>query len=395
MNRIAITLLAALTVGATHAEFIMKIPMEHAKGGPLPNGSINITPRIPGLPVENWQPAEPIYSEWVNVGDVSGCSNWAPDASTMLKDEAFNQTATDCKQTQSRTRQDREQETTTLAYRNVGEPVILEQIVSAHSSRKAIGTKENWQPAEPIYSEWVNVGDVSGCSNWAPDASTMLKDEAFNQTATDCKQTQSRTRQDREQETTTLAYRNVGEPVILEQIVSAHSSRKAIGTKENWQPAEPLYSEWVDFGNVYGCSNWTPDASTMLKDETFNQTAKDCLQYQTRTRQNREQETTTLAYRNVGERVTMGQNVTASSSRTATGTASCSYSRYVTGTPNTYWMAGTSSAYNAYIVEVNGVQIRAADGYYTASFTLNGKTYKRGKTVKDSITGYRYYEVCK
>lgn len=36
MNRIAITLLAALTVGATHAEFIMKIPMEHAKGGPLP-----------------------------------------------------------------------------------------------------------------------------------------------------------------------------------------------------------------------------------------------------------------------------------------------------------------------------------------------------------------------
>lgn len=164
---------------------------------------------------------------------------------------------------------------------------------------------------------------------------------------------------------------------------------------ENWQPAEPLYSEWVDFGNVYGCSNWTPDASTMLKDETFNQTAKDCLQYQTRTRQNREQETTTLAYRNVGERVTMGQNVTASSSRTATGTAACSYNRYVTGTPNTYWMAGTSSAYNAYIVEVNGVQIRAADGYYTASFTLNGKTYKRGKTVKDSITGYRYYEVCK
>ncbi|BBV96181.1 hypothetical protein [Pseudomonas monteilii] len=235
MNRIAITLLAALTVGATHAEFIMKIPMEHAKGGPLPNGSINITPRIPGLPVENWQPAEPIYSEWVNVGDVSGCSNWAPDASTMLKDEAFNQTATDCKQTQSRTRQDREQETTTLAYRNVGEPVILEQIVSAHSSRKAIGTKENWQPAEPIYSEWVNVGDVSGCSNWTPDASTVEGGLSFTQSATGCSQNQTRSIQEREQETTTLAYRSIGEPTIeTRKQENLTISRVALGTMTCW-----------------------------------------------------------------------------------------------------------------------------------------------------------------
>lgn len=168
---------------------------------------------------------------------------------------------------------------------------------------------------------------------------------------------------------------------------------------ENWQPVEPLYSEWVDIGNVSGCSNWTPDASTMLKDETFNQTAKDCLQYQTRTRQNREQETTTLAYRNVGEPVTIEQNVTASSSRTATGTAACSYSRYVTGTPNTFWMAGTSTATNAYLVYLNGVQIKTAGGYYTTSFILNGITYKIGTTVKDSFTNesgtHRYYEVCK
>ncbi len=170
---------------------------------------------------------------------------------------------------------------------------------------------------------------------------------------------------------------------------------------ENWQPAEPLYSEWVNDGNVSGCSNWTPDASTMLKDETFNQTAKDCIQYQTRTRQNREQETTTLAYRNVGEPVTIGQNVTASSSRTATGTASCSYSRYVTGTPNTFWMAGTSTSTNAYIVYLNGVEIKAASDYNTKSFTINDTnvTYTRGITVKDSTTNeygtYRYYEVCK
>lgn len=162
---------------------------------------------------------------------------------------------------------------------------------------------------------------------------------------------------------------------------------------ENWQPAEPIYSEWVNVGNVSGCSNWTPAASTILKDEAFNQTATDCNQYQTRTRQNREQETTTLAYRNVGEPVAMGQNVTVNSSRTATGTAACSYSRYV----NTFWVAGISSAYNAYVVYVNGVQIKADYGYTTQAFTINDTnvTYTRGTTVKDSTTGYSYYEVCK
>lgn len=165
---------------------------------------------------------------------------------------------------------------------------------------------------------------------------------------------------------------------------------------ENWQPAEPIYSEWVNVGDVSGCSNWTPDASTMLKDETFNQTATDCQQTQSRTRQNREQETTTLAYRNVGEPVTIGQNITINSSRTATGTASCSYSLYVTGT---YWVSVTSSTYNAYMVYVNGVQIRAEYGYYAESFTLNGTTYKRGSTIRTSNTNgnmtYRYYDVCK
>ena len=164
---------------------------------------------------------------------------------------------------------------------------------------------------------------------------------------------------------------------------------------ENWQPAEPLYGEWVNNGAVYGCSNWTPDASIMLKDETFNQTAKDCLQYQTRTRQNREQETTTLAYRNVGERVTMGQNVTASSSRTATGTAACSYSYYVNGTPSTFWIAGTNTTINAYIVYLNDVEIGASDGNYKDSFTLNGKTYKRGAITPRQYGTYRHYEVCK
>lgn len=300
MKKTIIAIFALSFMNVSHAAYKLYIPLEQPNGGSLPNGTIQIKPRSPGIPAESWRVTDPLYGEWINVGGIYGCSNWGPDPSTQTIGVTFDQTATDCKQDQTTTKQEREQETTTLVYRNIGEPSIESKSVAVHSTRKVTGTKENWQAAEPLYSEWVNVGNVSGCSNWAPAPTSMLKDE------------------------------------------------------------------------------------------TFNQTAKDCIQYQTRTRQNREQETTTLAYRNVGEPVTMGQNVTASSSRTATGTAACSY---VTGTKNTYWWI--SSADNAHTVYVNGVKIRDAAVYYTASFMLNGITYKRGTTVKDSTSRYMYYEVCK
>lgn len=296
-----ITLAALIAFTSTaQAAYILNIPMEQSRGGALPNGSISIKPRTPSLPAENWQPTEPLLGEWINNGAIYGCSNWTPATSTKPIGFIFQQTADDCKQDQTTTKQDREKETTTLAYRNVGQPTTATRTLAAQSSRQATGTQENWQPAEPIYSDWVNIADITGCSNWTPSASTVLKDEPFNQTATDCNQYQNRTRQEREQETTTLAYRNVGAPV------------------------------------------------------------------------------------------TMGQNITVSSSRTATGTAACSYI-----SSKTYWFTGTGSATNAFIVKVNGVEIKAAEGYYTTSFIFNGITYKRGTTIKDTSTGYRYYEVCK
>lgn len=305
MKKTIIAIFALSFMSVSHAAYKLYIPLEQPNGGSLPNGTIQIKPRSPGIPAESWRVTDPLYGEWINVGGIYGCSNWGPDPSTQTIGVTFDQTATDCKQDQTTTKQEREQETTTLVYRNVGEPSIESKTIAVHSSRKVTGTKENWQPAEPIYSEWVNVGSVSGCSNWTPAASTILKDVAFNQTATDCNQ------------------------------------------------------------------------------------------YQTRTIQSREQETTTLAYRDVGEPVTIGQNITINSSRTATGTASCSYKRYVNGTTDTYWFAGTTSSNNAYLVYVNGVQIKSANGYHTTSFTFNGIIYKRGTILKDSTAGYMYYEVCK
>ncbi|WP_153046127.1 hypothetical protein [Pseudomonas sp. MF6396] len=295
MKNTIIAIFALSFMSVSHAAYKLYIPLEQPNGGSLPNGTIQIKPRSPGISAESWRVTDPLYGEWINVGGIYGCSNWGPDPSTQTIGVTFDQTATDCKQDQTTTKQEREQETTTLVYRNIGEPSIESKSVAVHSTRKVTGTKENWQAAEPLYGEWVNNGAVYGCSNWAPAPTSMLKDEPYNQTATDCKQDQSRTKQDREQETTTLEYRNVGLPVPENHTISVNSSRPS------------------------------------------------------------------------------------------NGLASCVYNVDVI---NNYWYASAISNYLQ--VVVNGVAIKYQTNYTSTSITVNGVRYKRGALIKDN-----FYEVCK
>jgi len=87
-----------------------------------------------------------------------------------------------------------------------------------------------WEAIEGISTAWANVGGISGCSNWAPAASTIGAGIAFNQTATDCQQGQERTTQAREENSITHQVRNVGEPEVSSQTVLVSSTRSATGT---------------------------------------------------------------------------------------------------------------------------------------------------------------------
>lgn len=261
-----------------------------------------------------------MFGDWVNIGNIYDCSNWSPSSSTITTGQSFLQTATDCKQAQTRSRQDREVETTTGSIRNVGSTVTENQSVTISSTRAAVGTKETWAATTPTYTTWVNNGAVTSCSNWSPSPTTVTIGQSFTQTATDCKQSQTRNKQDREQESTTLEIRNKGIAITENQIVSATSTRASTGTKETWVATTPTSTAWVNSGAVTGCSNWTPDPSTVAAGTGFTQTATNCSQSQTRSTQNREQETTTGAIRNNGSAFTETQSITASSTRDATGT---------------------------------------------------------------------------
>ena len=269
---------------------------------------------------ETWAATTATYTAWINSGPVTSCSNWSPATSTVTIGQSFTQTATDCDQAQTRTRQDREQETTTKAIRNKGSAVTETQTIAASSTRSAIGTQETWAATTATYTAWINSGAVTSCANWSPATSTVTIGQSFTQTATDCDQVQTRTRQDREQETTTKAIRNKGSAVTETQTIAASSTRSAIGTQETWVATTSTYTAWANSGVVTSCSNWSPDPSTVASGQSFTQTATNCSQAQTRTRQDREQETTTKAIRNKGSAVAESQSIAASSTRSAVGT---------------------------------------------------------------------------
>lgn len=332
---------------------------------------------------ETWIATTPTYTTWTNNGAFTSCTNWTPSPSTVTVGQSFTQTATDCQQQQTRSRQDREQETTTGSIRNKGTAVTENQTIAASTTRTATGTKETWAATTPTYTAWTNSGSVTGCSNWSPATSTVTVGQSFTQTATDCQQAQTRSRQDREQESTTGAFRNVGSVVTESQSITASSTRTATGTKETWVATTPTYTTWINSGSVTGCSNWTPDTSTVAYGTSFTQTATNCQQTQTRSRQDREQETTTGSVRNAGSAVTESQNITASSTRTATGTKE----NWVATTPTyTAWANnGAPTGCGTWTPSTNSVARGNAFTQY-ANCTQN-QTRTRQDRQQDSGTG--------
>lgn len=101
-------------------------------------------------------------------------------------------------------------------------PIIL------GDATEQIGT---WAPWQDTISEWVDVGASSNCSDWSPLTNTITAGESFTQSSSNCQQSQERTIQPTERNTETLAVRNAGTATTESQVVTASSTRSAIGTK--------------------------------------------------------------------------------------------------------------------------------------------------------------------
>lgn len=88
-----------------------------------------------------------------------------------------------------------------------------------------------------------------------------------------------------------------------------------------WEKYASLYTSWVNSGTPYNCTNWTPLANSITDGQTFEQSATDCNQKQTRNAQDREKNKTTQEIRNIGKSY-IEENVISNvpSKQNATGT---------------------------------------------------------------------------
>lgn len=147
MKKLIFTSLTALAISTAHAGYTLKIPLEGGQGGSLPTGTVQFKapiqlPHAPGIPAEDWQPTDPEYSVWVDIGAVTSCTNWSPATSTVTVGQSFNQIATDCQQDQERTKQEREIEQVSLEIRNSGTLITENKTIAATSTRTETGTKK-------------------------------------------------------------------------------------------------------------------------------------------------------------------------------------------------------------------------------------------------------------
>lgn len=102
-------------------------------------------------------------------------------------------------------------------------------------SFKTGGVTENWITATPEYGAWTNTGAYYNCTSVAPSPSEYSVSETFTQTTSGCTVDQQRTVQPREQNTKTLAYRNVGTSFVENQTLTNQSyGTEVSGTDPNY-----------------------------------------------------------------------------------------------------------------------------------------------------------------
>jgi hypothetical protein len=284
--------------------------------------------------------------------------------------------------------------------------VVEPQTISVSSTRTAIGTKETWVAATPIYGNYTVTNNLYNCTNWTPTGASKTVSGTFTQTATNCATDRTRTVQNREQETTTLAYRNVGSSVAApETLINQTATRNYTVT----------VGSWVNNGSITNCTNWSPATGAVNKAIGFTQTATDCQIPQTRTRVEQYVDHKTSATVTV---VNTNENQTGitSNTRAAVGTNAvrqCSYNKDANVGNWRYWAEGNSIWTGSSIpntpsvwarlfdfvvpfsspiqvvpnmVKISDVEIRYSYGSYTWSIT-------RGAYL-GVIEGYQMYQVC-
>lgn len=169
-----------------------------------------------------------------------------------------------------------------------------------------------------------------------------------------------------------------------------------------WIPTDPIISEWVNDGDIFDCSNWSPLENTVSNGISFEQKSTSCKQNQTRTLQNREKNEATNEYRNVGNLSQETRTLTdKESSRNGIGTKQpeeCDYKYGGAGVLSAWFKYDNTNQFQVWWKGSLVVGLTSAPDPTT--YTSNGYVYTRSGPAVDTVqanstTYYYYHKICR
>lgn len=211
-----LSLLSIVSLNSFALEFQVRIPLDNSNSN---SGGMN-----PDDP--NWETVDFAYGEIIKVGKPYDCLKWSPTVDNVSAGTTFTQNGMGCSQRYERPVTEIQYNATTSQTREIKLPNQFMIQPNETDTRSMIGTQEGWVIAEPLVGEWGNVFGGEGatrhysytkgeypfdCKNEVPAPETQVEGIYYN-SISDCKQLEGKSTQKREQNTSTLEYRNLGEP---------------------------------------------------------------------------------------------------------------------------------------------------------------------------------------
>lgn len=260
-----------------------------------------------------------------------------------------------------------------------------EYIIKYPIEKSSVQIINGWQLTTPEYSSWLE-SLPSNCSEWAPLPESVVINSNFTQSR-NCTVNETRTVQQREKMGN--QYRNVGEATTESRDKQISENRSAVGTAVSWVSTDALIiQDWTNNGSAT-CQTWSPNLEDYSTSVDVLQTSNDCTQPQNRIIQNREQEVTTLEYRNVGSQITENRNLeNQQQTRTIKGTKVDKTCLFNNSNANHFYQWVDNAFWIAAYQDIPSLIINTTTGM-THDFGLGGSTAVPGLT-KVSATEFKY-----
>lgn len=162
-----------------------------------------------------------------------------------------------------------------------------------------------------------------------------------------------------------------------------------------WETTSPIEGSWNNVNQPYGCTNWTPAATSKPLNEQFTQTATDCKQDQERQVQLRSIEKNSGKIKIIETITENRTNTGQTSTKAATGNQPAEECRYTYLTQNgnrgaNYYISADGGNSYAYW---NGVSVGKGNGSNPTIYIKDGYVYYSTKVMRMIV--FVYYDICR